>query len=103
MGILELFLSFLQALEYFARAPNLRRTINRHPSRSVLPNCRLLRIALFNGAAWFHLLEHCGGPIGESLGNRSRHCHVGNAHRRDRMCGISAGAVGFSNWMAAFA
>ena len=43
------------------------------------------------------------GRYGEILGGRTRHRHVGNADCRNCMCGISAGALGFSNWMARFA
>ena len=100
LGVLELFLSFLQAVEYFARTANLRRIINRRPSCSILSDCRLLRIVVFDGAAWLHLLEYCGRAIREILGGRTRHCDVGNADRRNCMRGISVGALGFSNSMA---
>ena len=66
----------LQALEHFARTANLRRVINRRPSCSILSDCRLLRIVVFDGAAWLHLLEYCGGAIREILGGCTRHCHV---------------------------
>ena len=72
---------------------------SRRPSCSILSNCWLLGIAVFDGAAWLHLLEYCGGAIREILGGRTRHCDVRNADRRNCVRGISVGALGFSNSM----
>ena len=57
LGFLELFLSFLQTLEYLARAANFRRIVDRRASGGVLSHCRLLGIAFSDGAARLHLLE----------------------------------------------
>ena len=69
----------------------------------VLPRRSLLGIALSNGAAWLHLLEHRGGSDGASVGGYSRNGYVRDANCRNRVRCISFSAFGFSNRMERFA
>src|SRR5207247_5390663 len=103
LGFLELFLSLLHALEYFACAANLRRIVNSRPSARLLSDCRLLRVTFSDGVAGLHLLEQRRGSRSESLGSVARRGDVGDPHCRNRVCGFSIGALGVSEGMELFA
>src|SRR5439155_25809002 len=103
LGVLDLFLPVLQALEYLPGAPDLRRIINRCASGSILFDRRLFGIAVPDGRAWLHLLEHCGRARCESLGGDARDRYVRRANCWHRVRRFPFSVRGFSNWMAWFA
>ncbi len=103
VGFLDLFFSILQAVESCGFTSDWRNISHCRESRSVLSRRSLLGIALSNGAAWLHLLEHREGSHGESAGGYARNGYVRDANCGDRVRGVSFGAFGLSDGMARFA
>src|SRR4029078_2489843 len=100
---LDLFLPVLQALESCCFTSDLRDISHCRQSCSVLPRRSLLGIALSNGAAWFHVLEHGARAGGTSFGRYARSGYVRDANCGDCVRRVSSGAFGFSEGMAGFA
>ncbi len=102
-GFWTYFFLFCRRWKVARFASDLRDTSHPGESGSVLPRRSLLGIALSNGAAWLHLLEHRGGSRGASVGGYARNGYVRDANCRNCVRCISFGALGFSNGMARFA
>src|SRR5712691_2957588 len=95
LGLLDLLLSVLRAMELVAVSAVFRRFVGPGASGGVLSCRRVFRVALFNGAGRFHLLEQGLRMGGDNLGGAAWHSNVGNEHRWNPLRRVTGRAKSF--------